>query len=466
MIDNDIDKILRDKVGDIQYEYKDEYWKSAKQYIDSQKPARNNRFLLWLIPLALMLGIGSGYYFTDNTSLPQYQQRNRITQATKTNSNYNEALTAIENHTSKTTDPISQDKKYLKEQEHTFNPTNTINSKNEVEENSLESARKKVNRSSMDYEPAKSQSTLLASHTNNNSAITKAVSREFENPFHCSPISFNQLFEDSLTSIHPAFERPILDGNKLSKPQRLGYGLYGEFFFSDAQSTAEVELNEQSFWSIGTFAEYRLNKNFSFQLGVGYQHQNFRIKSTDRIINEFARPEIVDASYWDYNSYSEWQYQFTFNNGVATHIDSIWTQVTDSNYVYQNDTNYINESDTQQVEKSARYRLNWVEVPLKLRYSHTFGNWEAYGSVGIYMNYLASITKFDLTENTSDLPEIEDFNRLTIDGSIQAGIAYYISPHLRINLAPIVRMDVTKRYGFVNQQSIRYGLTSGIIYRF
>ncbi|MAX79437.1 MAG: hypothetical protein CL843_04575 [Crocinitomicaceae bacterium] len=473
MSENNLDKILRDKLAEKQYEYKDEYWNAAKQYIDTQNNSKKNRsyFFFFLILPVAVISAGLAIYALSGKDTQSPQQ---ITSQEEIKTNPKEK----ENLSTPTTSPQTTSHSFTTVNEtatkEAIHAQNSQSSTHGGVETSTTTADAIATQNASQQNLAKNISPQIGSQrsiTDKQSTITtiNTMSPPLKTEQEigaCYLPGIDVMGTKLLTASMPEIKEIRLKNSKLPQPKKFGYGIYGEYYFNPKDIVMdELQLNAQQLWSAGAFAEYGINKHFSVQVGVGYQHQNFQLVKTYDEISEWTDSDVTDNSYWNYDSTLQWQYNFTFNNGVPTYMDSNLVQLLDSTYISQFDTTYINKSDTQNLRSTARYRLNWIEVPLKLRYQHHFGRWDAYGAIGIYANYLASISKSTSTENAASFPELSDFNRFTLDGSLQIGVAYFLTPHLRISIAPSVRMDILQRYAFIDNRSVRFGLTSGIIYR-
>jgi len=483
-----LDKKLREKLAEKQYVYKDEYWVGAKQFIDQQNDSGRNRGFLWFALVALPLIGGAICLIPSSESLRQSLTYSpRITSSIElapliaSQSDFAALNSGIHNTQIATSKPTTVKENLSDNKQSTSRKkqSSTLPKEYEIDHAVASSSASSIyisTRATDEFISEPEANSLSATTMSESATMINIASTELTytsvnvNEFATTK---SRAFEARLDSLLPFGlatqldqQAPILLKKKFSpaKASKLSIGLYSQFYLPSTFTEDQYKLKEHSFWSAGALLSYPLTNSVAVSGGIGLQQQVTQLSlvtsktstSTDFVVDANNIPVITTSE--------EWQYEFRFSSGVPVFIDSNLITITDTTFIVEYDTTEIVTVDTNTSSHSANYRFNWIEVPLYLSYSKQLGRWDVFGAVGLHANYLASIT-VDNSSADAPLPDKNQIRTVALDGSVQLGVSYYISTHLKANLAPTFRTNLTRRYDFVDNRNMYYGLTFGLFYK-
>ncbi len=484
-----IEDILKNKLEGKQYAYDDAYWKSAKEYIDSQSAqgAKGafwwfSSWMIWaLLGSAALLGVGM--YFSIN---PFTNSANDITSATKTQKT-SENMANLRVETIQEEGENSQSVVEKNAQETGFtskkpkNITYSFNQESVIHQNSISSSQSK---NSFQESTRKNASSSLGNTQKSNAE--KAVLTTLQPGTKQSLIDRNENAEQGVVASNRNGAESLLNEfssrklvrkltlaskdfsafsvttnlkddriNEFSLPRLnlWAVGVYGSYHVRNNSDQGRFSIGNQYQYSYGAMGEYAMKNGMHIQLGAGYSTENFHLT----IEPDFT---IKSAEDWQINSTNQVVYDFEFQNGIPLSVDSNYITVYDSILVTRYDTLY---SDSVKNTVRSNYQVQRIEIPMAVKFYKSFGHYEFFGATGINWGILVNAQPLSKSENSVSVQNQVNF--LSVNGTLRLGGSLYLTDRLKWSVAASSQYELIESFELVNRKRFIYGVHSSLIYR-
>lgn len=217
-------------------------------------------------------------------------------------------------------------------------------------------------------------------------------------------------------------------------------------------------------YGVGLGVRYAVNKNWALQSGLNYRKSEYT--STHRPFLEFKDRE-PQGGQGDY----EFTYMLKTAGGVAE--IELKTSQADPNEM-------IEEDEPVDVEVTTTTGLEYISVPLTVRYQTGYKRWNFSVGGGFAVNYLTdrslAITGLNfLNDKFKEAPRErrvfdapEDCKPLSADYVLSAGVEYRLNEHLSVGLEPTFSGALVKKQLAPFSKAAEYtaGISAGLSYNF
>lgn len=478
MSEDNIDKLLRDKLSGKAYPYDDAYWQSAQSYIQQQKQSRGgiSWSVLALIGVFIALSGAAGTWLWLKPSSMAEEKTEKLptlrpTEMPSVQSEKGTVNSQIE-HSSKSRvgypeQAIKERKSELSNRDQTASAYNAPNGKK---------AHPTVN------------NTSISSHQQFNKQSFKSS----RNPYSAestNPFSNHTIKQDGTPSIphDTREERSLFDaltmepketkGLKHSKqgvaqlnqrfetssPSLIGYGIFTNAFFMGAQENSGYAFENYREMAIGAFAQYQVSARWTIEGGLGYNSQRFNLQQEITSLTERTASTVTNHPEWQVTEQTETVYDMEFSGGVPVHFSSQQVTVYDSTLVDNFDTTYQTVTDTNHQRWSGNYTVNYIQLPLTVAYHYPINRWDVFASAGV-IPHVRSGVQLRGQEGTLDQPN--PFREFSIDGTLGIGFQWDFTENWRIGVTGASRFALSRPYTITPNGFTRWGIQSHLMYRF
>jgi hypothetical protein len=258
---------------------------------------------------------------------------------------------------------------------------------------------------------------------------------------------------------------PVKD-NRWSIGAMVTPAYYSSIDLSASDASSEVLNSEEPAFSYAgglTFA-YKLNSRFSVQTGINYSSIGRQIEGVNsysgygKFLSSKGESQFgIRTSSGTITSNNNDIYLADNNSGAK--VMSVFTR--DAFDPVKNNLSYISNSLSQ--------NLNYVEVPVVIKYVLIDRNIDLKVIGGVSYNILVSNTAYSTSGGTKYyVGTTEGLSPVTLSSSLGMGMEYNFSARLSLNLEPTLRYYITPLGGMAGSSIHPYsiGIFSGISYKF
>lgn len=485
-----LDELLKAKLSGEAYPFKEAYWQSAQQVIKAngvKAAASGFAFSKFTIALSVVLvsitSFGLGWYvFSPDT-----------------NTNQNEVVTIQENYRKSSPKPLVEENSSSNQNNKEAQITETliISSTHELRDKKEILVGNKVNSNKEEETEIKPENKMVfsthpvdaqkpteeisekPSHTTTNFNNLQTITEELLSEEISSPISGQEPLEidvnntssndfgnnesiavltenrfniEKLNALGLDSYVPSSELNALNIDEKLKKSNYYEFGFA-VQTYASFKSKVEE-WNTGAsfILRKQLGQNFLIGTGLQYEQTTARHSFTSSIINQIETEYENTFIQEDLIEKTRLVPGIVYIQGVPmqgmveeTYFDTVSTTVTE--------TLTRTSLDTNEVLSLENYKAKYIDIPVELSYSVSFGKLDFRLGVVPSIGFLSSYSRSLAAEGpVLVIPK----QRFMVAGTTQLG--YYLSPKLNLNIGFGYRQNFNALVGGNNQIGGNIGL--------
>lgn len=486
-----LDKHIKQKFNEQNFEFKEEYWQAASALIDQhQKGKKKMRIIIrWASIFTFLLMVGTVLFVffpeqknSDVSLTPSSKVKEEIN--TTNSGSYSYPESHVSKNKSDNAISEHQNSSIVKS-----NDQKDIVLSNTSLNNTKQSSSKKI--SSVDITNSSTPKTNLISNQN---LVAEHVSQPLADEkleAHLEQDQSNPLlswddYNMTTLGIQPFIPSTAHTQEKKDNSKPLFYlpyfsvGLYAgihssqrsievkEAFNSVLKDKKTSEENTQSSYNVGIEGQYYFKQRWSVSLGAEYMSyvENINYSGIDK-----NSTHINDESYYDIKDSSFWNSGWVMIDSMPRFLQyASYHVVKDSTFIQKSDTTVSKYTDENIKSLNGQNRYSYIEVPILVGYQFPYKSFEIQLQSGLSMGFLQSHqAKYAVDNEDYNNQSLVNIKQQVSNLILRVSVLYPLNQQTYLYLQPAYKTQITnsvEAQGGFAQRFSSYHVNLGVRYLF